>query len=127
MDSSPDVSLSTMGSKFNPTTHLEFLVNKRILREIKRKQASLQETLNSSAPQLWMYFDSGASRSVFAPTSPIREHLTQSRPVQGSCSIGDGTPLNYIEQGMYNNTIDSTVVTNLYQFSKARYHFHYRL
>jgi transposase InsO family protein len=113
MDSSPDVSLSTMGSKFNPTTHLEFLVNKRILKEIKRKQASLQESLKSCAPQLWMYFDSGASRSVIAPTSPIREHLTQSRPAHGSCSIGDGTPLNYIEQGMYNNTISTTVVTNL--------------
>jgi hypothetical protein len=113
IDSSPDVSLSSMGSKFNPTTHLGFIVNKRILRELKRKQASLQETLNSSASQLWMYFDSGASRSVIAPTSPIREHLTQSRPVQGSCSIADGTPLNYIEQGMYTNTIDTTVVTNL--------------
>jgi hypothetical protein len=113
MDSSPDVSLSTMGSKFNPTTHLEFLVNKRILGKINGKQASLHETLNSSAPQLWMYFDSGASRSVIAPTSPIWEHLTQSRPVQGSCSVGDGTPLSYIEKGMYNNTIDTTVVKNL--------------
>jgi hypothetical protein len=110
MNSSPDVSLSTMGSKFNTTIHLEFLVNKRILGELKRKQAALHETLTSSAPQLWMYFDSGASKSVIAPTSPIRKHLTQSRPVQGSCSIGDGTPLDYIEKGMFHNTIDTTVV-----------------
>jgi transposase InsO family protein len=113
MDSSPDVSLIAMGSKFNPTVHLEFLVNKRILKELKRKQATLHEILKSSAPQLWMYFDSGASRSVIAPTSPIRQHLTQSRPVHGSCSIGDGTPLDYIEKGMLHNTIDTTVVKNL--------------
>jgi hypothetical protein len=60
-----------------------------------------------------MYFDSGASRSVITPTSPIREYLTQSKPVQGSCSIGDGTPLEYIEKVMFNNTIDTTVVKNL--------------
>ena len=60
-----------------------------------------------------MYFDSGASRSVISPTSPIRQHLTQSRPVVGSCSIGDGTPLEYIEKGTFNNTIDTTVVQNL--------------
>ncbi len=93
MNSPPDVSLLAIGSKFNPNVHLEFLVNKRILGELKRKQATLHEILKSSAPQLWMYFDSGASRFVIAPTSPIRQHLTQSRPVQGSCSIGDGTPL----------------------------------
>jgi hypothetical protein len=33
--------------------------------------------------------------------------------VQGSCSIGDGTPLEYIEKGLLNNTIDTTVVKNL--------------
>jgi len=33
--------------------------------------------------------------------------------VAGSCSIGDGTPLEYIEKGMFNNTIDTTVVRNL--------------
>ena len=60
-----------------------------------------------------MYFDSGASRSVISPTSPIREHLTKSRPIQGACSIGDGTPLEYIEKGLFNDTIDTTVVKNL--------------
>jgi hypothetical protein len=60
-----------------------------------------------------MYFDSGASRSVISPTSPIRAHLTRSHPVQGSCSIGDGTPLEYIEKGLLHDTIDTTVVNNL--------------
>jgi hypothetical protein len=72
-----------------------------------------QQYQDEQLPQLWMYFDSGASRSVISPTSPIREHLTQSRPIQGACSIGDGTPLEYIEKGLYNNTIDTTVVRDL--------------
>jgi hypothetical protein len=114
MDSNPDVTLSTMSSKFNSETHLHFLTNTKIHREIKRKQATLQSLHEDNSPQLWMYFDSGASRSVISTTSPIREHLTQSRPVQGSCSIGDETPLEYIEKGMYNNTIDTTVVKDLH-------------
>ncbi len=114
MDSNPDFTLSNMSSTFNPETHLHFLTNKKIHREIKRKQATLQTIYDDTSPQLWMYFDSGASRSVISTTSPIREHLTQSRPVQGSCSIGDGTPLEYIEKGLYNNTIDTTVVKDLH-------------
>ncbi len=43
----------------------------------------------------------------------MRPHLTQLRPVEGSCSICDGTPLEYIENGLFNNTIDTTVVRNL--------------
>ncbi len=114
LESNPDVTLSTISSQFNPETHLHFLTNKKIHREIKRKQAILQTILDDQSPQLWMYFDSGASRSVMSTTSPIREHLTQSRPVQGSCAIGDGTPLEYIEKGMYNSTIDTTVVKDLH-------------
>jgi transposase InsO family protein len=114
----PDVTLSTMGSQFDPQIHLRFLMNKKVQRELKRKQDSLKlipgdHLPTEQLPQLWMYFDSGASRSVISPTSPIRRHLTQSRPVAGSCSIGDGTPLEYIEKGMFNNTIDTTVVRNL--------------
>ncbi len=33
--------------------------------------------------------------------------------MEGSCSIGDGTPLVYIEKELFNNTIDTTVVRNL--------------
>jgi transposase InsO family protein len=110
--STPEVTLSSIGSKFNPEIHLNFLMNKKVHQELQRKQASLHDT-EDDMPQLWMYFDSGASRSVISPTSPIRRHLTQPRPVVGSCSIGDGTPLEYIEKGMFNNTIDTTVVQNL--------------
>ena len=114
----PDMTLSTMSSQFDPKVHLRFLMDTKIQRELQRKQDSLQlipgdRLSDDHLPQLWMYFDSGASRSVISPTSPIRQHLTQSRPVVGSCSIGDGTPLEYIEKGTFNNTIDTTVVQNL--------------
>jgi hypothetical protein len=49
--------------------------------------------------ELWMYFDSGASRSVISTTSPVRQHLQAVEPAYGSCSIGDGRPLNYHEKG----------------------------
>jgi hypothetical protein len=78
-----------------------------------KKKAVLQALQENKSPQLWMYFDSGASRSVISTTSPIRQHLTQTHSVDGSCSIGDGTPLEYIEKGLFNNTIDTTVVLNL--------------
>ncbi len=108
MDSSPDVTLSNIGATFNPDIHLHFLTNKKIHCELKRKQEQLQKLQDDHLPQLWMYFDSGASRSVISPTSPIRSHLTQIRPVEGSCSIGDGTPLEYIEKGLFNNTLDNS-------------------
>jgi hypothetical protein len=38
MDSSPDVSLSNIGATFNPDIHLQFLTNKKIHCELKRKQ-----------------------------------------------------------------------------------------
>ncbi len=76
VDSDPDVSLANISSKFNPDIHLDFLISKRIHRAIKRKQTALQLHQDDTMPQLWMYFDSGASRSVISPTSPIRKHLT---------------------------------------------------
>ncbi len=59
MDSNPDVTLSNFSTKFNPDVHLAFLLNKRIHREIKKKQAALQAPLEGEPPQLWMYLDSG--------------------------------------------------------------------
>ena len=113
MDSNPDMTLSNFSSPFDPDVHLAFLLNKRIHCEIKKKQAALQSPLNDETPQLWMYFDSGASRSVISTTSPIRKHLSKPLPATGSCSIGDGTPLEYIEKGLFHNIIDTTVVRNL--------------
>jgi hypothetical protein len=38
----PDMTLSTMGSQFDPKVHLRFLMDKKVQRELKRKQDSLQ-------------------------------------------------------------------------------------
>ncbi len=62
-----------------------------------------------------MYYDSGASasRSVISTTSPVRKHLQAVGPAYGSCSIGDGTPLHYIEKGLVTDNLEITVVKNL--------------
>ncbi len=60
-----------------------------------------------------MYFDSGASRSVITKTSPIRNHLHAITPSYGSCSIGDGTPLQCIEKGNITDNLEITVVKGL--------------
>jgi hypothetical protein len=60
-----------------------------------------------------MYFDSGASRSVISTTSSIRQHLKAIGPAYGSCSIGYGTPLNYLEKGSVRDNLEITVVDKL--------------
>jgi transposase InsO family protein len=60
-----------------------------------------------------MYYDSGASRSVISTTSPIRSQLQSITPAYGSCSIGDGTPLQYIEKGHVKDNLEITVVQGL--------------
>jgi hypothetical protein len=107
MDSNSEMTFSSISKKFHPKLHLDFLL-KRIYYEIKKKLLKINE---EGSQQLWMY--SGASRSVISTTSPIRKHLKNACPVQGSCSIGDGTPLQYIEKGFFNNSIDATVVKEL--------------
>jgi len=63
--------------------------------------------------ELWMFFDSGASRSVISPNSPVRKHIQGIGPAYGSCSIGDGTPLQYIEKGKITDNLEVTVVKDL--------------
>ena len=60
-----------------------------------------------------MYFDSGASRSVISTSSEIRPYISNVVPTTGSCSIGNGTPLMYIEKGNITETLEITVVKNL--------------
>jgi hypothetical protein len=63
--------------------------------------------------ELWMYFDSGASRSVISTTPPVRQHLQAIGPAYGSCSIGDGRPLHYLEKGHITDSLEVTVVSDL--------------
>jgi hypothetical protein len=81
----------------NPDSkEIDFFNNIKVKRELEEKLASLQDM---TEPELWMYFDSGASRSVISTESPIRKHLKGIKPAYGSCSVGNGTPLQYIETG----------------------------
>jgi hypothetical protein len=96
MDTSDDMSLSLIKTKFNPKAHLHFLTNDKIKKVIANKLAAIKD---NHKQELWMYFDSGASRSVISTTSQIRDYLQDVIPTTGSCSIGNGTPLKYIEKG----------------------------
>jgi hypothetical protein len=84
----------------------------KIQNQLQTQMAKIQDNKNSTN-ELWMYFDSGASRSVISTTSPIRKHIQSIGPAYGSCSIGDGTPLNYLEKGNVTETLEVTVVTDL--------------
>ena len=84
----------------------------RVKKELKLQLAKIQAHENTDS-QLWMYYDSGASRSVISTGSPIRKHLKGLTPSYGSCSIGNGTPLQYIEKGHVDNNLEITVVQDL--------------
>jgi transposase InsO family protein len=89
---------------------LDIFNNAQIRKELEQKLNSLQNVRDS---ELWMYFDSGASRSVISTESPIRKHLKEIIPAYGSCSVGNGTPLQYIETGKIQDNMEITVVADL--------------
>ena len=60
-----------------------------------------------------MYFDSGASRTVIRQDSPLRSHLTDVIPAKGSCTIGNGDKLSYVETGTITTNNVATVVEGL--------------
>jgi hypothetical protein len=94
------------------TIELDFLRNPQVLKELHAKLHTLRTSMTREN-ELWMFFDSGASRSVISTTSPIRKHLKTLSPSYGSCSIGNGTPLQYIEKGSIKENIEITVVKDL--------------
>jgi hypothetical protein len=60
-----------------------------------------------------MYLDSGASRSVIHEESPIRQHLSNVSTTTGSCNVGNGANLKYLEKGMITKFNEVTVVQDL--------------
>ena len=64
-------------------------------------------------PSHWMFFDSGASRTVIQTESPLRSHLSDVIPSHGSCTIGNGTKLPYVETGTLTANNQATVVEGL--------------
>jgi hypothetical protein len=109
MDDEIDTSLF-IKSEREVNVELDFLNNAKVKQELEQKLNSLQGAKES---ELWMYFDSGASRSVISTESPIRKHLQGIVPAYGSCSVGNGTPLQYIETGKTKDNMEITVVADL--------------
>jgi hypothetical protein len=62
---------------------------------------------------LWMYLDSGASRSVIQEYSPIGKHLLNVSETMGSCNVGNKANLKYIEKGTITTENEVTVVEDL--------------
>jgi hypothetical protein len=90
-----------------PEAGMTFSQQPKVKKELEIQLARIKEHKNSDA-ELWMYFDSGASRSVISTESPIRKHLKALVPTYGSCSIGNGTPLQYIEKGTVYDNLEIT-------------------
>ncbi len=58
-----------------------------VQRQLQLKIAELKGRKANGDEGLWMYLDSGASRSVISETSPLSE-------TSGSCNVGNGATLN---------------------------------
>jgi hypothetical protein len=85
----------------------------QLKQDLETQLAKINAIRRNSQEELWRYFDSGASRFVITETSPIRKRLQSVTSAYGSCSIGDGTPLQYIEKGQVKDNLEITVVRDL--------------
>jgi hypothetical protein len=81
--------------------------------QFKAKLKELKDNKSNGKEGLWMYLDSGASRSVIQEHSPIREHLRNIAPAYGSCSAANGKNLSYLERGLITENNEITVVKDL--------------
>jgi hypothetical protein len=95
-----------------PAVDMTCLNHTKIQQQLAVQLAQINGKQNPQ-DELWMYFDSGASRSVISTTSPVRQHLQAIGPAYGSCSIGDGRPLHYLEKGHITDNLEVTVVNDL--------------
>jgi hypothetical protein len=74
MDTQADMSLTFLKPKPDSDIKMGFLDNLKIKNEIAIKLAKIGANKGQNKPALWMYFDSGASRSVISTTSPVRKY-----------------------------------------------------
>ena len=84
-----------------------------IKQQLVNKLQDLEERKAKGETGIWMYLDSGASRSVIQEESPIRALLSNISETQGSCSVGNGASLRYLEKGMLTHNNEVTVVQAL--------------
>ncbi len=96
-----------------PVVKTDHLCHPKIKSELATQLVKIKKAQDNSKEELWMYFDSDASRFVISTTSPIHTHLQAVQPTYESCAIGDGTPLQYIEKGNVMDNLEITVVQAL--------------
>jgi hypothetical protein len=85
----------------------------KIYSQVKSKTKKLWEIDSKGIQGQWMFFDSGASRSVINSESPLRSLLSRVEPTTGSCTVGSGVKLPYIESGLLMDHNPVTVVEGL--------------
>ena len=84
-----------------------------IKKQLEEKIQDLEERRQQGEEEIWMYLDSGASRSVIQEESPIKALLTDVSETNGSCNVGNGANLKYLKKGMLNSNNEVTVVQGL--------------
>jgi transposase InsO family protein len=87
--------------------------NHAMKQQLDDKLKQLKESEANGETGLWMYLDSGASRSVIQEKSPIRPYLSNVTETDGSCNVGNGANLKYLEKGMVTLNNEVTVVKDL--------------
>ena len=65
-------------------------MNSALKQQFEDKLKQLIEREANGDSGLWMYLDSGASRSVIQENSPIRPYLSNVTETDGSCKVGNG-------------------------------------
>jgi hypothetical protein len=101
------------GNDNKPYSFMDQQSSAEILLQIRDKKRNIQEMEQDGAPGYWMYFESGASRTVIQAESSLRQHLSNVTPTKESCTIGNGTKLPYVEVGTLTANNPATVVIGL--------------
>ena len=99
-----------------PPPRVEFMdsvTSTKIKSQLASKRKQLQKMDEEGNQGHWIYFDSGASRTVINADSPLRPLLTQVTPTTGSCTVGSGDQLPYVESGVLSRNNYATVVDGL--------------
>jgi hypothetical protein len=98
---------------YHQTAFNDLFSNKQIKSQLRSKRKKLSMMESEGDEGKWMYFDSGASRTVINADSPLRPLLQQVTPESGSCTVGSGDQLPYIESGVLSKNNHATVVQGL--------------
>ena len=96
---------------------LEFLADSETMahvrHQVEEKMRLIKDLKNRGVEGYWAYYDSGASRSVMGTNSSLRGLMKNVRPASGSCVVGNGKSLQYLERGDVTANNEFTVVEGL--------------